>query len=79
VNPIRPLQGINSKFRYQVENIPAAGNYTLTAKVCTINADQSLIVSSEGWDSDVDDTFAMKLPYTMGEWAESKPVVLSLY
>mmetsp|Transcript_23829 Transcript_23829/g.52118 ORF Transcript_23829/g.52118 Transcript_23829/m.52118 type:complete len:804 (-) Transcript_23829:107-2518(-) len=44
VNPIGPLQGINSKFRYQVENIPAAGNYTLTAKVCTINVDQSLNV-----------------------------------
>lgn len=78
VNPIGPLQGINSEFRYKVENIPADGNYILTAKVCTINVDQSLNVSLEGWDEDVASNFAMKLPFTMGEWVESKPVVLSL-
>ncbi len=66
-------KGSPEKFVYEV-NAPAAGNYQLSAKVVTIGRDQSLQFNLNGSESMID----LPLPYTIGEWGESKPVTISL-
>lgn len=77
VNPTGPSQGVKCAIRYEVKNVPVAGEYFLTAWVCTVTARQRLKVStSEG--GGVDEGTILKLPYTVGDWKESEPVTLQL-
>ena len=60
--------------------------YQLTAKVCTVTIGQRLNVSlneinddgTNGSNGGGTTTVIMELPYTCGEWQESKPVILHL-
>jgi len=79
VDPTGPSQGSKSRFRYEMKDVPAAGTYCLTAKVCTINPMQHLkVVANPASDNDVDGAVVMKLPYTVGDWKESDTVRVQL-
>lgn len=66
-------KGSPENFVYEVD-APAAGDYQLSAKVVTLGRDQSLqfTLNNSGTMTD------LPLPYTIGEWCESKPVTVSL-
>lgn len=66
-------KGSPENFVYEVD-APAAGDYRLSAKVVTINRDQSLQFTVNGQDTMID----IPLPYTIGMWQESKPVKIPL-
>ncbi|MDP7050715.1 MAG: SUMF1/EgtB/PvdO family nonheme iron enzyme [Verrucomicrobiota bacterium] len=71
-DPTGPRQAMKSRFEYTI-SVPQAGKYALTAQVVTVNYDQWLKVSAnEGAD------VAMPMPFTEGEWQDSKPVELTL-
>ena len=71
-DPTGPKQATKSLFEYTIA-APEAGQYTLSAQVVTVNYDQWLKVSAnEG--SEV----AMPMPFTEGEWQNSKPVTVTL-
>ena len=72
-DPSGPSQGTNSRFEYQV-NAPQAGKYSFTARVVTANYDQRLNV----FVNDADSELVMGMPFTAGNWQESKPVTLTL-
>ena len=73
VDPTGPSQGTKSRFEYQV-NVPSAGLYTLTAQVVTANYNQRLNVSTNNAGSHV----SIEMPFTEGNWQESKPITLTL-
>jgi formylglycine-generating enzyme required for sulfatase activity len=73
VDPVGPIQARKSQIEYKIE-APKAGKYSLTAKVCTANYDQSIFVSANGADSEV----TMAMPFTVGKWQDSKPITLTL-
>ena len=66
-------KGSPESFVYEV-TVPAAGDYLLSAKVVTINRDQSLQLKL----NDQDPTLDLPLPYTIGMWEESKPIKIPL-
>jgi formylglycine-generating enzyme required for sulfatase activity len=72
-DPSGPSQGTNSRFEYQV-NAPQAGKYSFTARVVTANYDQRLNV----FVNDAESERVMEMPFTAGNWQESKPVTLTL-
>lgn len=76
VDPTGPRQGTKSKLSYELPNVPESGNYLLTARVCTINVQQRLRVSTRNHDDQ--GGAILKLPYTIGEWEDSEPVPLAL-
>jgi len=79
-DPTGPSQGIHSKFRYEHITIPHDGQYALVAKVCTVTNNQRLTVSYVK-DADTNDDaskLVMELPYTVGAWQHSDPVLLPL-
>jgi formylglycine-generating enzyme required for sulfatase activity len=73
VDPMGPSQGVSSRFEFEF-NVPKAGQYTLTAKVVTVNYDQRMNVSANGSEPEV----TMVMPFTGGAWGESQPVTVSL-
>lgn len=73
VDPAGPLLGTHSSMAYTVD-VPAAGNYTLTARVVTSNVNQSLQLGVNGDESPVH----IALPFTIGAWGESEPVAIKL-
>ena len=73
VDPTGPSQGTKSRFEYQVI-APRAGKYLLTAQVVTANYDQRVNVSV----NDPDSESVMVMPFTVGNWHDSKPVTLTL-
>lgn len=73
VDPTGPSQGTSSRLEYSV-NVPKAGKYALTARVVTANYDQRLNVSVGKADSEM----VMNMPFTLGKWQESEPVILNL-
>jgi len=73
VDPTGPSQGTKSRFEYQV-TAPRSGKYSLTAQVVTANYNQRLNVSA----NDADSGIAMEMPFTLGNWQDSKPVTLIL-
>ena len=79
-DPKGPSQGVKSKFRYANIPVPSSGTYSLTAKVCTVTNNQRLNVSLSPYNASAasgdDEIFVMNLPYTIGEWQESDPVIL---
>jgi len=71
-DPTGPKQATKSRFEYTV-SVPQTGKYTLAAQVVTVNYDQWLKVSAnEGSE------IAMPMPFTEGEWQNTKPVALTL-
>lgn len=60
-------------FSYFVD-VPRDGKYELVARVVTVNMHQSFILTVNGADSPTQ----VKLPYTVGMWGTSAPVVVSL-
>jgi formylglycine-generating enzyme required for sulfatase activity len=73
VDPTGPRQGTKSHFEYKV-TVPRSGKCSLTARVVTANYDQRLTVSA----NDADSESAMEMPFTVGNWQDSKPVTLTL-
>lgn len=73
VDPTGPSQGTQSRFEYNVV-VPRSGEYALTAEVVTANYNQQLNVSANDNDSEI----AIEMPFTVGNWHESKPVALTL-
>ena len=71
-DPTGPKQATKSLFEYTIA-APEAGQYTLSAQVVTVNYDQWLKVSTNK-GSEV----AMPMPFTEGEWQNSKPVTVTL-
>jgi hypothetical protein len=72
LDPTGPSQGVKSRFEYQV-TVPQSGKYSLTAHVVTANYNQRLNVSvNEGSE------IVMAMPFTVGNWQESKPITLTL-
>jgi hypothetical protein len=58
---------------YEIE-VPAAGNYALTANVVTVNRDQFFLVTP----NDAKAPVRMEMPYTVGKWGVTAPVTVSL-
>lgn len=70
-DPTGPSQGTKSRLEYNV-NVPQPGKYLLSAKVVTANENQRLNVAVNGTDA------IIKMPFTVGDWQDSKPVTISL-
>jgi formylglycine-generating enzyme required for sulfatase activity len=73
VDPAGPSLGTFSNMEFAMD-APAAGEYVLTAKVCTANYDQSLQLAI----NDASAPVTIKLPFTLGKWGQSEPVKLTL-
>ena len=73
VDPTGPSQGEKSRFEYNV-TVPKSGKYTLTAQVVTTQKGQRLNVAA----GDAGSPVVMEMPFTLGQWQESKPVTLTL-
>jgi len=73
VDPTGPSQGTKSRFEYKVM-APRAGQYSLTAQVVTANYDQRLNVAVNDAGSEI----VMQMPFTVGNWQDSKPVTVTL-
>ena len=58
---------------YEID-VPAAGNYALTANVVTVNRDQFFLVTA----NDAKEPVRMEMPYTVGKWGATAPVTISL-
>ncbi|MDT8390606.1 MAG: SUMF1/EgtB/PvdO family nonheme iron enzyme [Lentisphaeria bacterium] len=72
-DPTGPSQGISSQIEYTV-NVPRSGAYALTARAVTVNYDQRINVTANGAGA----AAVMEMPFTCGDWQESKPVTLAL-
>ena len=73
VDPTGPSPGTSSRFEYKV-TAPQAGTYSLIARVVTANYNQRLNVSVNDTGPEV----AMAMPFTEGNWQNTKPVTLTL-
>jgi Sulfatase-modifying factor enzyme 1 len=73
VDPTGPLLGVFSSMEYTVE-VPKAGNYTISARAVTSNVNQSLQLAVNGAASPA----TIQLPFTMGKWADSEPITVTL-
>lgn len=60
-------------FEYTFE-APAAGDYTLTARVVTTSPNQHLLVAANGASTSVD----IAVPHTVGKWETTPPVTVTL-
>ncbi len=58
---------------YEIE-VPAAGNYALTADVVTVNREQFFLVTA----NDAKEPVRMEMPYTVGKWGVTAPVTVAL-
>jgi hypothetical protein len=58
---------------YEID-VPAAGNYALTANVVTVNREQFFLVTA----NDAKEPVRMEMPYTVGKWGETAPVTVAL-
>jgi len=66
-------KGSPESFVYEV-TVQQAGDYQLSAKVVTVNRDQSLQLTLNGRDKPID----VPLPYTIGMWQDTQPVIIPL-
>ena len=73
VDPTGPSQGTKSRLEYEI-SVPKAGKYSLTAQVVTANYDQRINVAA----NDAESELVMEMPFTVGNWQDSKPVTLTL-
>jgi hypothetical protein len=67
------LGGTAEEFAYTFQ-APKAGKYALTARVVTVNLDQHLLLTPNDAKTPID----IALPYTVGMWAQTKPVEIEL-
>lgn len=58
---------------YEIE-VPAAGNYALTANVVTVNREQFFLVTT----NEAKEPIRLEMPYTVGKWGGTTPVTVSL-
>lgn len=58
---------------YEID-VPAAGNYALTADVVTVNREQFFLVTA----NDAKEPVRMEMPYTVGKWGVTAPVTVAL-
>ncbi|MCE9524506.1 MAG: SUMF1/EgtB/PvdO family nonheme iron enzyme [Planctomycetales bacterium] len=68
-----PPGSVASQIEYTV-SVPQAGKYALTVSVVTMNYHQSINVAVN--DDPAETT--IKLPFTLGKWMDTEPVVLNL-
>ncbi len=54
--------------------VSQAGNYQLSAEVVTVNREQFFLVAA----NESEQLVQMEMPYTIGQWGESSPVMLQL-
>lgn len=73
VDPIGPSLGTYSNMEFSID-APKAGDYILTAKVCTSNYHQTLQLAV----NDASTPTTLKLPFTLGKWSPSESVTLTL-
>jgi formylglycine-generating enzyme required for sulfatase activity len=73
VDPIGPSLGTYSNMEFSID-APKAGDYILTAKVCTSNYHQTLQLAANGASTPT----TIKLPFTLGKWNMSEPVTVTL-
>lgn len=73
VDPSGPSLGTYSNMEYVIE-VPKAGTYQISSRVVTSNVKQSLQLAVNGAESPV----TLALPFTIGKWADSEPVNISL-
>jgi len=73
VDPTGPSQGEKSRFEYTI-TAARSGKYALTARVATTQYDQRLNVAV----NDAASKTIIEMPFTLGQWRESKPVTLTL-
>jgi formylglycine-generating enzyme required for sulfatase activity len=76
IDPTGPNQGTKSRFEYSL-NIPRSGKYSVVASVVTVNYNQRLNVSVKNRKGDSEEA-VVEMPFTLGQWQESAPVMLSL-
>ncbi len=72
-DPAGPSQGTKSRIEYRIA-VPESGKYLLTAEVVTANYDQRLNLSINKSSAQT----AIELPFTEGQWQETKPVEVTL-
>jgi hypothetical protein len=72
-DPTGPPGSVASEIEYSV-SVPQAGKYALTAQVATMNYHQTMNVAV---NDDPAET-KIKLPFTLGKWLDTEPVVLDL-
>ena len=65
--------GAQLDFEYTFD-APKDGKYEITARVVTVSPDQLLLASVNG----AADPMEVKLPFTVGMWASSEPVIIEL-
>jgi hypothetical protein len=73
VDPTGPPGSVASEVEFTV-SVPQAGKYALTASVVTMNYHQSIYVAA---NDDPNETKIM-LPFTLGKWQDTEPVLLDL-
>jgi len=79
VDPTGPNQGTISHLEFNKIQITQSGNYSLTARVVTVNANQRLCLSwKNASNQKEEEERVLEMPFTMGEWGYSKPVTLFL-
>jgi len=67
---IHALGGFKTQYEFEA---PAAGKYSLTAKVATIQSGQIFILSANSAPAT-----ELPVPYTLGEWQSTKPIEVNL-
>lgn len=65
------LGGFKGDYEFEAPN---AGNYSLTARVVTVQEGQTFIISA----NDAKEPVEIAVPYTVGEWRQTLPVTLAL-
>jgi len=71
-DPTGPDLKKKSLLTYSV-NAPKSGKYAMSAKACTNNFSQHLMVVVNGGAPET-----LMLPFTLGEWQDSKPIMIDL-
>ena len=71
-DPEGPSPGTNSNVEYKI-NVARSGEYKLSAEVVTANYNQHMTVSVNGSET------VMEMPFTCGDWQQTKPVALFLH
>ncbi len=66
-------KGQPESFVYKI-TVPTAGEYQLSAKVVTVNRDQSLQLTLNSQEGSID----IPLPFAPGQWCDSQPVRVTL-
>ena len=78
IDPKGPKQGTKSNFQFAI-HVGKSGKYALSANVVTVNSNQRLNVSiQQKGHPDNGKAIVIELPFTLGDWQDSRPVMLDL-